>query len=66
MRDPVSSNLMKNGKQSQPKEDKLKTNWGSDQFIVLRGRESRSQGEGIDRDTKLAKETLSEQKERKK
>ena len=65
MRDPVGS-IEKMVSKVNQKEDKLKTNRESDQFIVLRGRESRSQGEGIDRDTKLAKETLSEQKERKK
>ena len=34
----------------------LKTNWGSDQLIVLSERESRLQGEGADVDTKPAKE----------
>lgn len=33
----------------------------SDQPIVLRERESRLQGEGVDSDTYLVKETLSEQ-----
>jgi hypothetical protein len=34
--------------------------WESDQLIVLSERESRSQGEGADVDTKPAKETLTE------
>jgi hypothetical protein len=35
-----------------------KTNWESDQLIVLSERESRSQGEGADVDKQSAKETL--------
>jgi hypothetical protein len=38
----------------------LKSSWESDQLIVLSERESRSQGEGADVDTKPAKETLTE------
>ena len=38
----------------------LKTSWESDRLIVLRERESRSQGEGADVNTKPAKETLTE------
>jgi len=63
--------MKRNGKRIQLKEGKLKICRESDQFIVLGKRESRShayaklrrcrQGEGIDGDTKLAKETLSEQ-----
>ena len=37
-----------------------KTNWESDQLIVLSERESRLQGEGADVNTKPAKETLTE------
>ena len=40
------------------KTGKLKTRWESNQLIVLRGRESRSHGEGTDGNTKPAKETL--------
>ena len=36
----------------------LKTSWESDQLIVLRERESRSQGEGADVDKQPTKETL--------
>ena len=39
----------------------LKTSWESDQLTVLSERESRSQGEGADGNTKPAKETLSVQ-----
>ena len=53
--------MKRNGKRIQLKEGKLKIYRESDQFIVLGERESRLHGEGIDRDTKLAKETLSEQ-----
>jgi hypothetical protein len=42
------------------KTGELKTSWESDPLIVLRERESRSQGEGADVDTKPAKETLTE------
>ena len=42
------------------KTGELKTSWESDQLIVLRERESRSQGEGAEVDTKPAKETLTE------
>ena len=48
------------GRQSRPKEGEPKTSWESDQLIVLSERESRSQGEGADVDTKPAKETLTE------
>ena len=37
---------------------KLMTSWESDQLIVLSERESRSQGEGADVNTKPTKETL--------
>ena len=43
------------------KTGELMTSWESDQLIVLSERESRSQGEGADVDTKPAKETLSVQ-----
>ena len=42
------------------KTGKLKTSWESDLLIVLRERESRSQGEGAEVNTKPAKETLTE------
>jgi hypothetical protein len=58
LRDPESS-IEKMVSKVNQKEDELKTNRESDQLIVLRERESRSQGEGVDSDTKLAKETLS-------
>ena len=48
------------GKWSRPKAGELKTSWESDQLIVLSERESRSQGEGADVDTKPTKETLTE------
>ena len=48
------------GRRSRPKEGEPKTSWESDQLVVLRGRESRAQGEGADVDTKPAKETLTE------
>ena len=46
------------GRQSRPKEGEPRAIWESDQLIVLSERESRSQGEGADVDTKPAKETL--------
>ncbi len=50
------SSIERNGKLSQLKEDKLKAYRESDQLIVLGERESRLHGEGVDRNTKLAKE----------
>jgi len=50
--------LRRAGRQSRPKEGEPKVIWESDQLIVLSERESRSQGEGADVDTKPAKETL--------
>jgi hypothetical protein len=41
----------------------LKMSWESDQLVVLGGRESRSQGEGAEVNTKPAKETLTEHEE---
>ena len=48
------------GRRRRPKEGEPRDIWESDQPIVLREGESRSQGEGADVDTKPAKETLTE------
>ncbi|MHB8853866.1 MAG: hypothetical protein ACYC6P_11005 [Ignavibacteriaceae bacterium] len=45
------SSIERNGKLSQLKEDKLKAYRESDQLIVLRERESRLHGAGVDGDT---------------
>lgn len=46
---------------SNRKRGRLKTYRGSDQLIVLRGRESRPHGEGVDGNMQPAKETLARQ-----
>ena len=57
LRDPVCS-IEGKGKWSQPKEDKMKAYGEFVKLIVLCERESRSHEEGVDSDTKLAKETF--------
>ena len=52
-----SSRLLKRGRASQRNEGCLMAERKSDPLILLRGRESRLQGEGADRGTQPAQET---------